>query len=724
MGEKSTQQIGASVLTRRNLLTVTGLAAIGAALGPSTFAYADSTVLASVGPLKATGLNRVPIPVDHIVDAIYGNTLAPIVNAEVIDGPLAGWMTGTWWRETTSTPENARNQELVAVMAYFLYPSVSGCVITQYANDPDLKARLREALEYYLSLQNHDGSFPEATGTGDGMHMASTGFGCQALGMTYGLIQADPEFADLLGSIRTCLYRAVNWLLNFNRSDWIGQISFTNQWIAAVSGAVAAAKAVGGVQGRAMLRNVPAALDKIAAQGFSPAGHTIEAGGFDFAYSMQVALPDLGSIAENLPDSLQATCRPKLIAMAAKMVEFSTKAAPFEPTPDIKGGHTEAFPFAGISVRNGSSTFATEIRRPYDMVASMRWLMADVKGIQPFSASREDQTAWAGVWQSSTDPLASLAAGDTSPARLWRIPGSPDGPLRLDREEQIKRARYLTSNRYNDISDDVRQIGDLNGNVTGLPRVVGFVRRPGFYAGVHFGNGCAVYTNTHATPRFGLGLIWTPDRGAVLSDFNVATVNATHGMAFSSAQEARVPLFGQFFDQAYAAGNKVSSKQASALTSDFSYVSTNAASNPSITTTVTFTDQRIIRTTKLGSATATGKFDMPLILTPGDHFALPEGVTVTGATLAHRSGQLPAVENVAGLSGSFTINGGQFSIVTGNSYTAKKRITVQFSDAAGKPVTSIKVTPLHDYVMSTKKSRVVIEVPVTGQIGVNLWFQP
>lgn len=716
-----------AVLTRRNVLSLAGVTAALAALPAASAAAGTVDVTstsASLGLLPAFSpavLNRSVLSNDQIVYAVYANMLAPIADDVVVSGQNLGWMQNYWWREQDSAPTNARSQEHIATLAYFLE---NKSPIAQYAGDANLSKRLHMAIDYTLNLQLSDGSLQENPNTlaNPTDRMAATGFGLQAMAATYQNVKTDPAFADLLPRMRAYMYRAVNFGLDYRSTRWTTQINFANQWISVVSGAACAASAVGGLFGATIFKKVPEGLERCWKQAFTAAGHPIEAGGWDFAYSTQVSLGDLGTIYHLLPPSLQKSCTPLLVNMATAICRFSAKTVLFEP-----GSTTEAYVISGVNVRNFAYTFTPEIRTAWDMMSSARWLAPLVPQMSPLMAAKEDQDAWGNQWRTSTQPLSVLSAGDTSPARLLRIPGSPAPAAKAVREAQVGLAPYLVSNRYTDISNDVPAI--TASAATLVPRVVGFVRRPGYYAGLHYGNGNMIYT-THTAPRFGLIHLWTPDRGTVVSDYGQMlpadqSGMATHGASVGPLAESAQSLSLSLFD---ASGNPLDTSSASAVTGNFSLASNDSVYTTSKTrpadfaTTLAFEDYKITRVTTLNSATTAGVFHLPLIVAPDDALALQDTATVTGAPLDTTAGQSHSVQKVSTQS-AFTINGSQFSLVTGANLQGRKRVTIAFADANG-PLTTIKVLPLKDSVLSSKKSRLHITVPFAGKITVTVWFQP
>lgn len=569
------------LVNRRTLLLGAGAAALGAAT-PLVAAPAAHADLATVPALPAEPDRTLFAPHEQIFGG-YLKILAPMANDIVTDGSADhGWMAGGWWR-TPSTPKNARIMEHVATLAWFL---ANDRPWNPYRGDAALRARLEAAVDFYLSLQFDDGSFPEYTGTEHSL--AATGFGTVALARALVEMRAAGTDYDQRVRMRDAIAASSAWLLDTSHSaPWSNPIGYANQTAAGLAGAAAAAEAL---QDDALMATVRERVVLLGQRGQSPGGWFYEARGFDSGYNFGVELPDLGE----LHDRIGGT---ELESQATRWVDF------FQYT-------TVREPGAAGFVRMGAASSRTDSSPPVpDVVSdtSDRWAFAtEFLAVQPkvaaFLTSREDRAAERAAWTASADPIPGRAKQDTSP-RLWmHIPRAPQGPTQAQKATALGLLSHLRSTRWTRLRST---------NVLDMRFV--FVRRPRYYAGALFGKRASTYVSN------GLQLLWHPVMGTVavglnhgVSDEFWATVlDAGGDDARQTTLEATLtPTFQS------TAGATIPDSGVDAITGDFRIRQT--PSHVDVQTTTTFTDTGLRRgVTAAGAA----RESIPLVLQPGDALA-------------------------------------------------------------------------------------------------------
>ncbi|WP_157988049.1 hypothetical protein [Jiangella endophytica] len=587
------------LVTRRTVLLGTGAAALGAAL-PLVTAPAARAALPTVPALPAEPDRALFAPNEQVF-AGYLKILAPMANDIVTDGSANhGWMAGGWWR-TPSEPFNARVMEHVATLSWFL---ANDRPWNPYHGDTALEARLSAAVDYYLSLQHDDGSFPEYSITEHSL--AATGFGTVALARALVEMRAAGTDYDQRVRMRDAIAASSAWLVDTsNGAPWSNPIVAANQTAAGLAGAAAAAEAL---QDDALLATVRQRVTLLGQRGQAPGGWFYELRGFDSGYNFSVQLPDLGE----LHDRIGGT---ELEAQATAWVDF------FQYT-------TVREPGAPGYIRMGAASSRTDSRPPVlDVVAdsadryafAARFLAAQPK-LAAFLTSREDRAAERSAWASSSEPIPARAKQDTSP-RLWmHVSAAPAGPTLAQKQAGQALLSHVRSSRWTRLRSTT---------VLGMRFV--FVRRPRYYAGALFGQ------RAGAMVRNGVQLVWHPAMGAVVVGLNGAGVTDDFwATVLGAGDDARTTLTAAFTDTA---GTAVPDSGVDAITGDFRIRQTPAG--VAVETTTTFTDTGLMRSVNAdGAATEM----IPLVLQPGDDLAFagsstpvtynaPASTTATGFTI-------------------------------------------------------------------------------------------
>lgn len=579
------------LISRRTLLAGVGA---GAALGllPVTAATRGNatTALPPVAALPPGAPQRSLFAPHEQIFAGYLRILAPMANDIVTDGSaLHGWMGGGWWR-TPSEPFNARVMEHVATLAWFL---ANERAWNPYYLDPALDARLGAAVDFYLGLQNPDGSFSEYQA--NDQSLAATGFGTVALTRALVEMQSAGTAPERLQRMRTAIRAASTWLLDTSRARvWSNPISFANQTAAGVVGASAAAEALGDETLLATARNRVALLG---ARGQAPGGWFYEAGGFDSGYNWGVELPDLGELHSRIGGA-------DLEEQASAWVEF------FQYTTVREPGASGYIRMATPSTRTDSTTpILDTVDESIDRWAFANEFLAAEPRLAAFRPTREQVDAQRAAWAASTDPVPARKKQDTSP-RLWmHIPNAPQGPTAAQKAAAIGLLSHQRSQRFT----------RTRASTVNSLRFV-FVRRPRYYAGAMYGQ-----RPTDRT-RNGVQLVWHPRMGTVLLGLNKGEPDDSWASVIDGVgNDARNTMTPSFTTNT---GSVIEPAALDSVTSDFRVHTTMPGG--AITATVTFTDTRVVRAV---TATSAARELVPLVLQPDDDLSfVGSAATVTWNT--------------------------------------------------------------------------------------------
>lgn len=776
-------------LSRRNLL---GVALSGGALSAlsiltpagarTSSAQAALAPLAAIRTLASTWspANRSLYSETTAIAAYYERSLAAVTNTMIASGPDAlgagrrasprGWFTGKYWRAASSTWWNARTQEHISTLAYFLGNDEPWN--TEYRGNRELRLRLLAGIETYAATQLADGFFPEDAGTLSDASLpsptavsslAATAFGVQAMASTYGLLTKDRQNApsadhasidSALSDLRTLISNAVATGLDPNSQLWgRAEIDVANQPIGMIAAAVLAASEVSADRA-ALLANVPATLAIIAERGVSTSGHTVERKAYDYGYTANVAVPDLAVIAKLAREMGRTDIATSTEDIARQVTHFVTRTVFFEPTngPDGARNYVEGFHYAGLSARNTVFTF-----EPYDAIPgawkapfgksnqtqSSLTPSRDLLSVTPeFAAlhpSQEAVKAWFDNWVVDpamypiTDWAARVLSGSRellSPRRLLGTVGTV-APAPSDAERRASAANYpyfvgAASNTL--LADTAPTAPEI------LPRWYGFVQRKNFHLGFQYGlnrlENLAYEGDTKARPRYGPGILWTPTRGTVVLSSNepVAKLSGSKivrdneaidrswgtyaGKTATGYAEALMPMIATSRN---AAGTVMTAGES---TGAFVVTAVSSAKSPVMTTTLTFNAGRAFGSTageqdrfvrRVQTPGRTGYHCIPLLLGPDDHieFAVSPAAIAGAVVDSSVSGRALVVNSQ--LKSSLRVSTDRFTIVTGANRA--NRLTFMFSEGTKPSTSELSFLVYEKTYLSTAKRRVIVKVP-------------
>lgn len=246
--------------------------------------------------------------------------LPMLANSVEISGSTRGRFRNKLWRRQTSTIDNARTQEHVYSLAWFLctdYPW------NPYYQDKALRLRLHLAIDYYLGLQLESGPFPELDRAQ--ASLAATAFGIEYLTRTYSLLSKNSS-SQLLTRLERSISQAITWFMHPNALHWRLPLTDMNQLVAGVTGVALAIEAGISPVSRAELHK---RIDFIFSEGQSQAGYFFEKHGPDIGYNLQVQLPEMAELYELT--ALDSICN----AVVRFVSWLALNSAPFSASPDL-----------------------------------------------------------------------------------------------------------------------------------------------------------------------------------------------------------------------------------------------------------------------------------------------------------------------------------------------------------------------------------------------------
>ncbi|MFV8182151.1 MULTISPECIES: hypothetical protein [unclassified Streptomyces] len=551
-------------LSRRALLTAAGAAGLAVAL-PAPRALATGS-LPNLAPLPAGAPHRRDFAAEEQRFAPYLVSLAPMVNdIEGSDSATFGFMGGGWWR-TPSAPYNARVQEHVYTLAWFLTNARSW---NPYASDAALLAGLDAALGHYLGLQHSDGSWSEYSA---GEHsLPATGFALGYLSKTHVLLKR----ANLLPARRTqiaqALHAAMTWLLDpSNDGVWQTPIHFANQVTAGLAGSALALKTNPDANLSAQLNS---AFARLADTGQSPAGFFYEKGGMDMNYNFEVMLPELA-------DAWRQSGNSGLVTMAGKYTDWLGYNLLREP--DGAGW------FSNIAPSTRTSTLAYADTRPDpERTALNAQFVPAVPALGAFLSAREDMAAARAAWAADTSPVPGLVKQDTSPRILSHAIYGERYPTRQAKSAAVAAVPYIASKNFTEHRTDHGQ--DFL-----------YVRRPNIYLGAYLG------ARPTTLARTGLAFLWHPVAGTIVQSLNNNDYGVWSTVLPGQKPDSDGPQTGEFF------GGKP-------------YAFRFSTPTGSVVTDVRVGNGLVERSVR---ATSSATETMPLILKESDRVVFSDGTTV------------------------------------------------------------------------------------------------
>ena len=419
---------------------------------------------------------------DDELDLPYALThVHRVANAVRESGAARGFIDlPVWRRNRDNEPYNARIMESILTLAFFY---TADRPWNPYRGDDALRGRLEAALVFWVDSQHDDGSFSEYGE--DQWGLAPTAFATKFVGEALLRLTAEdaPAFdADLLERVRTSVRDAIVAVLtddDLRDHGWRYSNQFANVW---PGGAVY----LEAFDDPALAERFATALGTTRSQLQSPAGFFYERHGPDWNYNLGTHHNNLRMAYHYLRDT---DLESYIVEKERRWTEWMAYGAVREPDADV------------FVVNRGVDT--RKIRRTLRHKASP--MAEDVelaRAFSPTAAEREesiegDRDRLERTWP-RTDDLDLSSFGSLSPYTFLnrdQVRWYPTAAQRAAAREQLP---YHADDRF------IHQRVDDRTRL-----VVTYVRRPTYYAAVN------AAPSAHGHQRFGLGLVWHPDAGAV-----------------------------------------------------------------------------------------------------------------------------------------------------------------------------------------------------------------
>lgn len=193
-------------------------------------------------------------------------------------GPLQGWFAEALWRHYSYAPFNARVMENYHSLAFFYGYEAPWNI---YYRHPEVLRRLELALEYTFRLMGRNGAIPEyAAAELDTPMVAPSSFGMEYMASALE-VAGDVMPPELRKRLATHARKAALYVLT-SEEAWEHSVSFTNQFLGAMSGGARLARLTGDEE---LLRHVHQAGGALLGEFMSPMGFLYENDGPEtFAY--------------------------------------------------------------------------------------------------------------------------------------------------------------------------------------------------------------------------------------------------------------------------------------------------------------------------------------------------------------------------------------------------------------------------------------------------------
>ncbi|MEF3304103.1 hypothetical protein [Paenibacillus sp. GYB003] len=495
------------------------------ALGPAVLATDD------VGPVPAPDFSLIDADdfadEDYIAPQVWVNDnrgipyyfahFHKVANAVRLDEPHRGFIDIVVHRNPKDNgPYNARVQENHLWLAYFYTRQASWNL---YYGMPEVKYRLEAVLEHLLTLQSPEGAFSEYGW--QQYNLPGTSFAVQFLGQTMRLLNeakaANPDFpsidAELYDRVVEAIGKAIRHTLN-DPSFWNQGTSFTNQYTLMWSATAAYLAYHPDTAIEAKMRE---RFTQSADAFLSPAGFYYENAGFDMGYNLGVHAQNMMADYYYFKDTdLEA----EWIAKESKFIEWLSYNLVLEPD----GSH-----FTSNAAASGRTASSHIERKDFPFAEKLPLARAFVKTREEVAAEiarAKADIVKNGVWPNV--PALSLNGENSyNPYALYNRILYRYYPSESEKAAAVRLLPYIASDRFNHQRNDDR---------SGLQFT--YVRRPDYYAAFNAGPRKA------SQQSFGLGLLWHPEGGIMLSSQTEHTTAAlSRGLSWGTRKTTNVRVY-------------------------------------------------------------------------------------------------------------------------------------------------------------------------------------
>lgn len=443
----------------------------------------------SVPPIDLSTVSPSDFADDELDLPYYLAHFSRVANSVVMEGPNRGFIDIPIWRSPElNVPDNPRIMENVLALAYFY---ATDRPWNPYYGHPAVRARLEAALSYWVSLEHDDGGFSQSAG-GES-HLSPTAFATKFMGETLRLLETGPSIdADILTGVIAVQRRAIVAVLTDQNSMYAQGRRFTNQFT----------NVWGGVLAYLSLFAEPVVADlflerfePVMADFQSPAGYFYEHGGPDWIHDIETHHSNHRMAWHFLRENPLGDRYAESVRRWYKWLAYNTA-----PEPDGSGfAITHSFetrlslPF----YRENRQTMHGETCAPIaEVVVLARAFCESVEErADRLDKRRSDlEQSWPEV-----PPLELTGYYAYAPYAFLHRNHVRWHPTSEQKTEARSMLPVFESGYFTHLRTDNRE-----------PMSFAFVRRDGHYAVFSVGE--------QITPRqrFGLGLVWMPEGGAVL----------------------------------------------------------------------------------------------------------------------------------------------------------------------------------------------------------------
>lgn len=452
----------------------------------ATFITALPTFSQTVPSVDLSSLSPSDFADDELDLPYYLAHFSRIANSVDLTGPHRGFIDIAVWREPEfNTPGNPRIMENILSLAFFY---TTDRPWNPYYNHPAVRGRLEAALSYWVGLQHPNGLF-----THDGRWALSvTAFATKFMAETLRLLQDGPTVhRDVLRAATAAQRRAIVAVLT--RDELLPQATrfsnqFTNVWGSAL--------AYLDLHEDAALRRLFEGRFRAMADDLqSPAGYFYEHGGADWTYDIETHHSNHRMVwhyvrGSDLADTYAEEVR--------RWYEWLAYNAAIEPdgsgfTMNHSFETRLSFPFYRENREGMYGETCTPLAE--EVIFARAFCESGEERARRIVQRRADmRRTWPRV-----EPLRVGSFDAYSPYAFLHRDHITWYPTASQKARARELLPYVASDRF------THQRGDSRNDLS-----VTYVRRPAYYA--------TFSTGEELTPqqRFGLGLVWIPEVGAVL----------------------------------------------------------------------------------------------------------------------------------------------------------------------------------------------------------------
>lgn len=413
-------------------------------------------------------------------------------------------------------PSNTRLMECVMTLVHFY-------AIEQpwnpYHRDPALGKRLKETLEFWLSLQCPEGGFPENASFGSN-ELPAVSFGLMAMVEIYDALKDEPLFAEISPRWIDSMRHAVLWGAIPDSQQRRQGISHANQYIGVISGAWHLHRITGEARWKTIYDQL---TDWWIATAQTKDGWYREGGGReDFAYSLVSDLyGDRLAIETGDPRWIESLRRACLSSQMLVVHEMDLKTTVMDVTGHARTAPSPSLnftPSAKGSVTNpwqnshSRQRYAGWFNHMATLIPEARCFVVNAFTAEEAAAMEQrffDAMPASLSWRNHTPHMRNSQGGafawDNGGA-YWPLPQNAQA-------DAAKQSRPWKETRFTEV---FLEKGDE----------LACIRRPDYYATFR------ASTGKHGRQVLGLGLFWMPGFGTVFSTSNITPPSTPARPAF------------------------------------------------------------------------------------------------------------------------------------------------------------------------------------------------